>query len=178
MFSISDFSHTWTSTHKLDTVFLLCVCVFYVERIMLLSSYPDGIYYRWSVTLIYLMDFAVCVPRPRRRHPVCRVLAVGVLRPWSAAENGLLPGSFCCCFHCTWWYLPSTTHRKICRCKELLLSSWEMFNCLSVQASHMPQPGGGTQKMEWGRGTLKNDGKMQVGLPILQTRSGLQESIF
>ena len=91
--------------------------------------------------------------------------------------------------YCTWWHLPSKTHRKKNEIfKELLHLSWEVFNFWgSSLASGLVWPqdglGQGRLRLKWAKGRFwsKNDEKVKVlrmGLPIVENLSGPQESIF
>ena len=88
----------------------------------------------------------------------------------------------------TLWHLPSKTHSKIDKIKELLHLAWEMFNFLgSSLASGLAWPqdglGHGGPRLKWtkGRSGSKNDEKVKVlrmEFSIVENLSGLQESIF
>ena len=84
--------------------------------------------------------------------------------------------------------IPSKTHSKIHKSKELLHLAWEVFNFLGSRLASglawtqgWPWPRGPRLKWAKGRFGFKNDEKVKVlrmEFSIVENLSGLQESIF
>ena len=88
----------------------------------------------------------------------------------------------------TWWHLPSKTHSKVDKLKELLDSAWEVFNFLASRlASGLAWPPGWPwprmAKAEGGQGSTsqrKNRKRkvLRIEFSIVEHLSGPQERFF